>query len=173
MIIALNYCKKIGISWCFQLFSFAFDSGPIPPHKLTTVWNGSKPVLTHCLWCPRYRQVTWTHASFCRELIVLPGACIWSLDTYFNLSPIYHLYVCQNFIPSKILSSNIISCNLIYNANGIFKLWEFYCSCPSARNKQSVHIASIPPGRTHSRLSAGRTTISQARSMMSMCFTKF
>ena len=31
--------------------------------------------------------------SFCRELIILPGAGIWSLDTYFNLWPVYHLYV--------------------------------------------------------------------------------
>ena len=34
-------------------------------------------------------------------------------------------YICWNFIPSKILSSNIISCHFIYNANGIFKLLEF------------------------------------------------
>ena len=32
-------------------------------------------------------------ASCCRELIVLPGACVYSLDTYFNLSPLNHLYV--------------------------------------------------------------------------------
>ena len=44
--------------------------------------------------------------------IVLPGACIWNFDTYFTLSPIYITFarfICQNFIPSKILSSNIIS----------------------------------------------------------------
>ena len=35
----------------------------------------------------------WMHTSFCRELIVLQGACVWSLDTYFNLSLINHLYV--------------------------------------------------------------------------------
>ena len=28
-----------------------------------------------------------------QELVILPGACVWSLDTYFNLSPIYHFYV--------------------------------------------------------------------------------
>ena len=38
-------------------------------------------------------RTTWTYASFCRKLVVLPGACVWSLDTYFNLLPIYHLYV--------------------------------------------------------------------------------
>ena len=35
----------------------------------------------------------WTNTSFCWELIVLPSLFVWSLDTYFNLSPIYHLYV--------------------------------------------------------------------------------
>ena len=43
-------------------------------------------------------RTTWTHMSFCQELIVLQGTCIWSLDTYFNLLPIYHLYVCLFFI---------------------------------------------------------------------------
>ena len=33
------------------------------------------------------------HASLCRQLIILQGAYIRSLDTYFILSPIYHLYV--------------------------------------------------------------------------------
>ena len=66
----------------------------------------------------------------------------------FSQLPIYHLYVLfvsQNFIPSMILPSNImIFCNFIYNANGIFKSWKFYCSRPSAGNKQSIHIASFP-----------------------------
>ena len=31
--------------------------------------------------------------SFCREFIILPDAHIKSFDTYFNLSPIYNLYV--------------------------------------------------------------------------------
>ena len=69
-----------------------------------------------------------THTSFCRELIVLPGASVWSLDTYCNPSAIYHLHVLfvEISYQSKILSSNIISCKFIYNANEIFKLWEFY-----------------------------------------------
>ena len=35
------------------------------------------------------------HASFCQELIVLPGTCVWCFVTYmyFNLSPIYHLCI--------------------------------------------------------------------------------
>ena len=103
----------------------------------------------------------WMHASFCRELIILSGACVWSLDAYFNLSPINHLYVLfvQMSYQAIFFSSNIISCNFIYNANGIFKLWEFYRSRPSARNKQSVHIVSFPAGRTHSCPSARHTTI--------------
>ena len=38
-------------------------------------------------------RMTWMYASFCQELIILPGTCIWSLDTYFNLFIIYNLYV--------------------------------------------------------------------------------
>ena len=68
------------------------------------------------------------------------------------------MFICRNFIPSTILSSNIISCNYICSANGIFKLWEFYHSCPSARNKQSVHIVSLPAWRTRSHRSAGHIT---------------
>ena len=67
--------------------------------------------------------------------------------------------VCRNFIPNKILSPNIISCNIIYSANGNFKSWAFYRSCPSAGNKQSVHIVSFPSGRTCSCPSAGYTTM--------------
>ena len=47
----------------------------------------------------------------------------------------------------KILASNIISCNFIYDANGIFKSWGFYRSRPSARNKQCVHIFRFPERR--------------------------
>ena len=43
----------------------------------------------------------------------------------------------------KILPSDIISFNFIYSANGIFKWWEFYLSCPSAGNKQTVHVVSF------------------------------
>ena len=50
------------------------------------------------------------------------------LQTITNLSVV--CFICRNFIPSRILSSNIISCNFIYNDNGIFKSWEFYHSCP-------------------------------------------
>ena len=53
-------------------------------------------------------------------------------------------FICRNFIPSKNLSSDITFCNFIDNANGIFQLWEFYHSCPFARNKQSIHSVSFP-----------------------------
>ena len=46
--------------------------------------------------------------------VVLPGAYIWRFDSYFNLSPMYHLYVSYlskfHSKLSKILSSNVISC---------------------------------------------------------------
>ena len=48
---------------------------------------------------------------FCPGTCVLPGACVLSFDTYFNPMPINHYYVFETFIPSKILSSSIISCN--------------------------------------------------------------
>ena len=38
--------------------------------------------------------------------------------------------ICQNCIPSKIFSSNILSCDFIYNSNRIFKSWEFYALLP-------------------------------------------
>ena len=43
-----------------------------------------------------------------------------------------------------------------------FKLWEFYLSHPFARNKQSVHIVSVPAGRTHSLRFAGHTAMCSA-----------
>ena len=111
------------------------------------------------------RKMTWTHTLFCREIIVLPRTCLWSLDTYMYmyLSPITNLsFVCfifRHFIPSKILSSNSIPCNFIYNTNGKFKLWEFYHSHPFAGNKQSALIVSFTVGRMRSCRSAGHTTI--------------
>ena len=80
------------------------------------------------------------------ECIFLPDARVKNLDTSYNTlqHPIYHLYVlfCQNFIPSKILSSNIISCNLIYNASKMF----FITDNPSAGNKQNAHIVNFSAG---------------------------
>ena len=71
--------------------------------------------------------------------------------------------ICQHFIPSKNLSSNITFCNFIYSANGILKLWEFYHSCPFAKNKQSIYIvfscracAFMPFWRAHDNISRMR-----------------
>ena len=54
------------------------------------------------------------------QCIVLPGThrsarhMHLSLDTSFNLLLIYHLcFICRNFMPSKILSSDIISCKFL------------------------------------------------------------
>ena len=61
------------------------------------------------------------------ELIVLPGAWVWSLDTHFNLSPVYHLYVL--FV--KISYQARLCLQISYSAilfrmlNGIFKPREF------------------------------------------------
>ena len=52
------------------------------------------------------------------------------------------------------LSSNI-SCNFIYNVEGIFKLWKFFCSRPFAGNTQSVHNVSFPAGHACSLCSSG------------------
>ena len=38
-----------------------------------------------------YRQVA--RKNNVNAHIILPGGCVWSLDTYFNLSQIYHVYV--------------------------------------------------------------------------------
>ena len=47
--------------------------------------------------------------------------------------------MCWNFILSKILSSNVISCNLIYNANGIFKSFMVVLSFTSFCWEQAKH----------------------------------
>ena len=69
--------------------------------------------------------------------IVLPGT------HHFARRMRFDVFIGQNFIPSKILSSHITSCNFIYNANGIFKSWEFNCSRPSAGNKHSILTLSV------------------------------
>ena len=68
-----------------------------------------------------------------------------------NLS--FVCFVCLN------LSSNIISCNFIYNSNMILKSWELYCACPFSGNKQCIHIVSFPARCTCSHRSAGLAMI--------------
>ena len=61
-----------------------------------------------------YYLAALRNASFCQELIALPGTCIKSGHLY---QPIANLsfvcFICRNFMPSKILSSDIISCKLL------------------------------------------------------------
>ena len=92
-----------------------------PIHSKKKSRNHVWSYFSHFVWCSEERRER--NVLFCREFIVLPGACF---NTYFNSAPIYHLYIysiCRNFIPSQILSSNIISSfilKFIYNAKGIF-----------------------------------------------------
>ena len=112
----------------------------------------------HIVWCLEERCERT--CGFAGNSLIW-STCIWSLDTYFNQSPIYHLYVFifRNFIPSKILSSNVISHNFIFNAKAIFRSWEFYRSHPFAGNRQSVHIVNFPAGHTCSYRSSGHMMI--------------
>ena len=104
---------------------------------------------------------TWTHMSFCWERIVL---CVCALSEALTLT--YRQFIicicliCQTFIPSEILSSNITSCNFINTTNGNFKFLVFDCSRPSARSKWSVSHCQFSAGRMHSSPSAGHTMMS-------------
>ena len=61
------------------------------------------------------------------ELIVLPSTCLWSLDTYFNVSPFYHMYVLFVKISyqARFCLQISYSAILFKIASGIFKSWEF------------------------------------------------
>ena len=88
-------------------------------------------VCTECIRAPiPYRQVPgrtmWKHTSFCWELINLPGACVWSLGTYFNRSPFYHILFLEISYQARFcLWTGIISCNFIYNANQMLNSGRF------------------------------------------------
>ena len=88
--------------------------------------------------------------SFCRDLIILPGACVKSLDTYsnFNLLPIYHLHVLfvENFIPSKILSTNIIPAISFTMLIEFFKSWEFIIHVLCREQAKISHCRFFLPG---------------------------
>ena len=58
------------------------------------------------------------------------NSSFWQAHAYAILSPTstYPIvcFICRNFVPNKMLSSTL-SCNLIYNASGLWKSWsEFY-----------------------------------------------
>ena len=50
-------------------------------HILTLIYKSRPDYIVKCPAEWRERK-----HDFCRELIVLPGACVWSLDTYFKLT---------------------------------------------------------------------------------------
>ena len=103
--------------------------------------------------------MTWTQASFCRELFIMSS--VWSLDTCFNQSPIYHLYVLKvkiSYTKQDFVFKYHILHKFIYYASGIFKSWEFYRSCLSARKQQGIHIVSFPAG--HKTISHVHSTVS-------------
>ena len=78
----------------------------------------------------------------------------------FEVLTIYHLYVLlSKFHTKQDFVFKYVSCNFIYNSNGIFKLWEFDLSHPFAGNKQSAYIVNFPAERTRWQHSAGPTMI--------------
>ena len=89
-------------------------------------------------------QNRWT------QRIVLPGthhsARCMRLKSWYLLQPIANLsFVCFLYVEisyqARFSLYQIKSCSFIYNANGIYKLWEFYRSCPFAGNNQSIHMS--------------------------------
>ena len=89
-------------------------------------------------WVPS--RMMWRHAPFCRKLIVLPGACICSLVTYFNLLSINHLYVLFVEISYQArlclqISYPAISVTMLI---GFLKSWEFSLFMPFCR-EQAKH----------------------------------
>ena len=89
-------------------------------------------------------------------LTVLPGTCVWSLDTYFNLSPIYHLYVLfvEISYQARFVFKNH-TLQFIYIAHRIYKSWEFYHSRLSTETSKvftvsvfllGAHVHVLLPG---------------------------
>ena len=95
-------------------------------------------------WCECTRRFVG-NSSFCQaqafEVLTPTSAFLQFIICTFYLSQISY----QDSFCLQIF----ISCHFIYNANWIFKLWERYHSRPSPRNKQIVHIVSLPARRTH------------------------
>ena len=85
------------------------------------------------------------NSSFCQVHAFKSGHL---LHPFANLS--FVCFICQILYQGRFSFQIFISWNFIYNAKGIFKSWEFYCSHPFAGNKQSVPIVSFPAGRARS-----------------------
>ena len=110
-------------------------------------------------WCEHMHSFAGNSHDHCYAKCM----CLKSGHLYFNLSPMNNLHALFIEISYQawFCLQNIISCNFIYNANGILKSWEFYHSCPSAGNMQSIGIISFSARRTRSHPSARHTTISR------------
>ena len=119
------------------------------------------PHLTHCIYAAH--DYLWIMYTLKQQNISLSARnpSFWQAHAFEVLTSTstYRQFIICMFIPSKILSSNIISCTFIYNANRISKSWEFYRSRPFARNEQSVQLVSFPAGHMDSRPSTWHTTI--------------
>ena len=94
-----------------------------------------------------------------QELVILSGTCILSLDTYFNLTPINHLYVLFVEISCQAKCLQISYPAILFTLLIWFSNHEFYRSRPSAENKQWVRTVSFLAGHMHSRPSAWHTTL--------------
>ena len=117
---------------------------------------------THTLSSARQNGIRFaTNFPFCK------GTCVWSLDTYFKLSPIYHLYgmfylymfICWNVIPRKILSSNIISYKFEFTMLvGFLNCVKFIVHALLPGTSKAFTV-SFPAGHTRRHPSAGHTAI--------------
>ena len=95
------------------------------------------------IYCQVLGRTMWTHVSFWQEL-VLPGICILNLDTYFNLSPSYHVYV--SFF--KISYQGRFCLQISYPAI-LFTMLKGFLNCRSF----IVHILLLGTKRSHCQFS--------------------
>ena len=97
---------------------------------------------------------------FCRELIVAARRMhLQPWHIYFNLLPIYYLFHLSKFqYQAWFCSSNNISCNFIYIANGIIKSMDLSLTTLLPGNKQSIYIVSFLLGVHIHVLLPGHTT---------------
>ena len=89
------------------------------------VFFGCPKSLRFTVYCCMPGKRMWTHASFCQELIVLPGICV-EVSTPTST---YRQFITWMFYLSKCHSKQDLSSNIIYPAIlftmliRIFKLW--------------------------------------------------
>ena len=122
-------CPKDLKDYCTQRFCIVFMNSDAVytarciDHISTTITHKFKHIIV-CLAKGRKRTHCFDrNSSFCQVHVfevLIPTSS-------YRQFIICTCFICQNFIPSKILSVNI-SCNFIYN--GIFIFWQFYGSRP-------------------------------------------